>query len=98
MGLRRKAPRPAHDLVLEQLPVRFCRRPQEDDPHPERPQVERLSCMHGWLFLLKERPDSTTETARLEGKQARASSGFCQSRASSAEVLGATGAFAKQRP
>jgi hypothetical protein len=46
MRLRRKSLRPAHDLVLEQLPARLRRRLQEDDAHPERRHVEDVSGLH----------------------------------------------------
>jgi len=60
MSLRRKPPGPAYDFVLEQLAARLSRRPQEDDPHPERPHLQHVSGLH----------DSRTpydEEARLYG-------------------------------
>jgi len=62
MSLRRKPPGPAYDFVLEQLAARLSRRPQEDDPHPERPHLQHVSGLHDSRTPTTKKPDCTAET------------------------------------
>src|SRR5262249_21631879 len=51
--LGREAARPPVHLVLEQLAVGVLGSAQEDDPHPERSEVERVSRLDGRAAILR---------------------------------------------